>query len=275
METGQSRELWGYDVVMRDMFQHDRPTLLGGLTGGLAAVEFLNVELPKVLDHRADLVLRLSDDSIFHLEFQSYNDREMIFREAMYCIALARRYRKRIRQTVLYLGEARARMQTRRSLGKTIVEYDLVDIRDFDSQRLLESPNPSDQVLALLAGGGHRNAQQIIDRLVALGGARRQRALAQLLILSGLRGMSRQIRMEVKRMGVMIDITKNEFLLDIRREGIAEGKAELMREMLEARFGRLPRWAAARIAKASPQEFGLWAQRVVAARTLEEAIGRR
>jgi hypothetical protein len=54
----------------------DRPTLLRHLTGRIAIEQFLNVELPKVQERRVDLVARLKDGSIFHLEFQASNDRE-------------------------------------------------------------------------------------------------------------------------------------------------------------------------------------------------------
>lgn len=62
-----------YDLVVKDLFQRDHPSLLDRLTGGLAVREVLNVELARVEERRADLVLLLADGTILHIEFQSSN----------------------------------------------------------------------------------------------------------------------------------------------------------------------------------------------------------
>ena len=61
MIIGAVNNDFNYDGVLKDMFQEDRPVLLDELTGGIAVTEFLNVELPKVLEWRLDLVMRLAD----------------------------------------------------------------------------------------------------------------------------------------------------------------------------------------------------------------------
>lgn len=182
MESGKTK--LNYDVVMKDLFQHDRPT--SQLTGGQRIVEFLNVELPKVQDQRA------------------------------------------VRG------------------GQVAGEPD----------------------------GGNRRMRGILEQIGQLEGARRDRALAQLLILSGLRGPSRRLTVEVKRMGV-IDISKNEFLQEIRREAMAEGRAEMLQGLLESRFGPLPRWVQLRLAKATLQQIDLAAKRLFRAESLEAVLGRR
>jgi hypothetical protein len=73
-----------YDAILKDLFQRDHPSLLDQLTGGVPVKQFLNVEFPTILERRADLVLLLEDDSITHLEFQSDNDPDMVFREGIY-----------------------------------------------------------------------------------------------------------------------------------------------------------------------------------------------
>ena len=78
--------------------------MLNQLTGGVAIKEFLNVELPKVQERRADLVAWLRNRSIFHLEIQSTNDRNMPYREGIYCSLLGQNYRCPVRQVVLYVG---------------------------------------------------------------------------------------------------------------------------------------------------------------------------
>ncbi len=91
-----------YDLVVKDLFQRDHPSLLDQLTAGVAVREVLSVELARVEERRADLVLLLADGTILHIEFQSGNDKNMPYREGIYCLLLGQKYRRRVRQVVLY-----------------------------------------------------------------------------------------------------------------------------------------------------------------------------
>ena len=53
-----------YDLVVKDLFQRDHPSLLDQLTAGVAVREVLNVELARVEERRADLVFSLADRTI-------------------------------------------------------------------------------------------------------------------------------------------------------------------------------------------------------------------
>src|SRR5260221_104414 len=87
-----------YDLVVKDLFQRDHPSLLDQLTAGVAVREVLSVELARVEERRADLVLLLADGTILHIEFQSGNDKDMPYREGIYCLLLGQKYRGPVRQ---------------------------------------------------------------------------------------------------------------------------------------------------------------------------------
>ncbi|MFN7921910.1 MAG: hypothetical protein U0Q16_17545 [Bryobacteraceae bacterium] len=81
----------------------------------------------------------------------------------------------------------------------------------------------------------------------------RQQALAQVGLLVGLRSFGVQFKMELKRMGVT-EFAKNEFLLyfeEARKQGLAEGRADLLRMQLDSSFGPLPKWAESRLRRAN------------------------
>jgi predicted transposase YdaD len=111
--------------------------------------------------------------------------------------------------------------------------------------------------------------------------------LTQLAILAGLRGASEQLTIEFKAMGVYVEIEKNAFLRNIRDDALAEGRAQgqvegraqgmiaILRNLLLAKYGRLPRWAEQRLAKATPAQAERWATRVLTAGTLEGILGER
>ncbi|MBF0109790.1 MAG: Rpn family recombination-promoting nuclease/putative transposase [Magnetococcales bacterium] len=59
------------------------------------------------------------------------------------------------------------------------------------------------------------------------------------------------------------------------RKGLQEGEATSLRRLLQRRFGPLPEWATTRIAKANIATLETWIDRVLDARTLEEALALR
>ena len=154
-----------------------KDSLLDQLTEGVAVLEVLNVELAGVEERRADLVLLLADGTILHIEFQSANDKDMPYREGIYCLLLGQKYRRRVRQVVLYLGQPKMRMEDRVDLGETKSAYRLMDIREMDARRLMASGRPGDLVLAMLAGGGPESVVEIAKRAGGLRGAERQGVL--------------------------------------------------------------------------------------------------
>jgi len=173
-----------YDSVIKELFQRDRPSvLLDWLTGGAPVRQVLNVEMARVVERRADAVFLLQDDSIFHLEFQTRNDKEMPYREGMYCLLLGRKYRRRIRQAVLYLGEPRMRMTNKLDLGETRVAYSLIDIRDIDAATLIDGGRPADLVLAMLARGGPERLAEIVKRAAGLQTGEREKVISEIAAL--------------------------------------------------------------------------------------------
>ena len=270
-----------YDAVVKDLFQKDRPTLLGVLAGPAVVREFLNGELPVVEEREADILLGLSDGSLFHIEFQSTNDGHMPFRMGSYGLLAARKYRRNsIRQVVIYMGSAPMRMKDRLDLGGIQVAYRLVDIREFEASELMMSDNPGDVALALLARGGEERLGDIIRRACELPEIERNRVLTQMGILAGLRQMSERFTMEVRTMGVYVEIEKNAFLREIRdsarsegrSEGKSEGKSELLQSLLETKFGPLPRWAMDRLRGATPEAVQQWAKRVLTVDSLDGVL---
>jgi hypothetical protein len=165
------------------------------------------------------------------------------------------------------------------------VKYRLIDIRGFDAEDLMDTGNAGDLVLALLARGGVAKMREIVRRAMRLREPARRRALTQLAVLSGLRGASEELKMEFKRMSIMIE--DNVFLREAwedgeakgRAKGKAEGKAEGMAQILSSqlalRFGPLPAWANTRLSKATSAQLSRWSAKVLTAPSLEGVIGRK
>jgi hypothetical protein len=264
-----------YDLVVKDLFQRDHPSLLDQLTGGVAVRAVLSVELARVEERRADLVLLLADGDIFHIEFQSGNDDDMPYREGIYCLLLGQKYRRRVRQVVLYVGSAKMRMEDHVDLSATRAAYTLIDIRQIDARQLMASGRPGDLALAMLAGGGAERMIEILRHASKLSGAERQRVLSQLVLLSGLRRLTGRLRMELKIMGVTTDFTKNEFVRDAIRDSVRDSLANMLRGLLTTKFGKVPKWADERLEKATSAQIERWSKKILRAETLEDVLGRK
>jgi hypothetical protein len=94
-----------YDVTLKLLLQGPARRTVLALTG-CAVEKWLNVELPKVQNPRADLRGETADGSLVHVELQSGNDTAMPLRMAEYCLGVLRLFGKFPRQVVLYVGEA-------------------------------------------------------------------------------------------------------------------------------------------------------------------------
>ena len=272
-------ERLSYDVVLKDLFQRDRPSLLSTLTKGVAVRESLNVELALVKERRADLFLLLVDDTIFHLDFQSENDAEILYRTGVYGILGAQKYKRKIHQVVIYMGEPKMTMPGYLDIGDIKVACLLIDIREFGAAELLRSSRPGDYPLALLARGGRGKLKEILAKVGRLPEPKRSRVLTQLVVLSGLRRMAGDVRMEMKNMGLAVDIRKNPYLREIedngRAEGRVEGQALLLEKMLVSKFGPLPKWVHSRVNCGTEEQLERWSGKLFRAVTLEDVIGKR
>ncbi|MBM3734706.1 MAG: hypothetical protein FJW39_02880 [Acidobacteria bacterium] len=189
---------------------------------------------------------------------------------------------------VLYLGRGRLRMLNWLDIGTVRVRFRLINVSEISAARLLRSKNPADWVIAMLGKNGTKELRTILHRILALPAEQRGRLVAQLMALSGLRGVSERLKMEFKAAGMEIDIESNVLLRDIRdagyakglakglaegeAKGEAKGQARLLRSLLESKFGKMPAWATKRLAQASADDIARWGAKVLTARTIESAL---
>ncbi len=92
-----------------------------------------------------------ADNGLVHLELQSGHDPAMPLRMAEYCLSVFRLFERFPRQVLLYVGEAPLRMANELRGDDVWFRYRLIDIRGLDGERLLESEEVGDNVIAILA----------------------------------------------------------------------------------------------------------------------------
>jgi hypothetical protein len=271
-----------YDVTLKEQLRRSRGRLLTDLCGAPVA-EWLNVELPRVSNRRVDLLARLADERLVHLELQVRNDAEFARRQAEYYLALWRQLGEHVEQIALYVGREPLRMESAFRTPTAQFRFRLIDLREWDGSALLASDDLADNLLAVLTKvDPWRVARRVAERLEAMQGEARAEAAAQFVILSGLRGWAPTILRGI--------YMTNQELMDVllEQDGICRGlwqrgKDEALREAVERersivsrqiqkRFGPLPAWAQQRVQSANEDELEQWALALLDARSLEELL---
>ncbi len=167
---------------------------------------------------------------ILHLEFQSTNDTKMPLRMAVYNYMAQYIYGKEVVSIVIYVGEEKLTMKNVLLTTGGHYAFKLIDIRDMEPDLFLESENPKEVILAILAGQDEKKKgliiNQIINKLQLLIKSESEltERLEELEIISLLRGKDTQelIIKQKETMPIVIDIRK-----DLRyQQGRAEEKKE-------------------------------------------------
>ncbi|MGA3077154.1 MAG: DUF4351 domain-containing protein [Bryobacteraceae bacterium] len=277
-----------YDVALKTLLKGSAALTLRALTG-TAVAKWLDVELPKVRkaqNLRLDLLGQTAGGQLIHIELQSGNDAAMPFRMIEYCLGIQRLFGQFPRQILLYVGEAPMHMQNELRGPDLSFQYGLIDIRTLDGDRLLESQEVGDNVIAILAQlrDDKKAVHKIVERIAGLAIAERETALAQLMILAGLRHLAGTVEQEARNMPIDLDIRDHEVLgpMIIKaeqkgrqeglREGLQAGELTVLRRLIEKRFGALPSWAFEKLAAMPASELETLSERVLDARSVDELL---
>ncbi len=204
----------------------------------------------------------------------------MALRMAEYSLRIYRQFKNFPRQVVLYVGEPAVCMKTTLhgpgADPDLTFRYTLFDFRELDGGSLLRSRHIEDNILAILARLKDQAAtvHQILQRVANLEEPERPAALAQFLVISGLRHLEQTIKEEAKKMPILNDILSHKVIgpaiLQGREEGRQEGRQEILHNLIEKRFGPIPESLNARINLLTSAELDAMALRLLDITRLED-----
>jgi len=208
-----------YDIPLRKLLK-DVPVNFLKLAFGKefdgTRIRFLDVKLPKLFEREADLVFEYEGE-IYHLEIQTKEDPKMGLRMLYYYALILENYGKVPHQVVLYVGDKPLkRMKEKLKFPNLDFRYKIVDLNEVDCSILLNSPEPSDWILASLCRMENEltTLREIIRRINYLPKREKQNYLSMLLHLAGLRPKRLNIlSKEVENMSITIDLEKDPFYL--------------------------------------------------------------
>ena len=218
-----------YDIVLKDLL-YDIPTRFIYMLSGVKGMELLNVELVEVRRRNPDLLLRLSDDSILHIELQTYNDDRIGERMLEYMLLIKNRYEDReVRQVVVYVGNDKMRMKDSIEWDCLWYKFKLIDIRDIDCEDMVRSEYISDIIIGGLCRikDEDRYVERLLSAIRSLSEKERKDAIKKALTLLRLRPIlhskvERRIKEESMPLTI-VEIEKDPYYKKGIRRGVRVG----------------------------------------------------
>jgi hypothetical protein len=205
--------------------------------------EELKDKLQTTLEKEADFLRIIQTASgekfILHLEFQTANEKDMIYRMQEYFAILQKKFQFPVKQFVIYLGQGEVTMRTSLPKEEIFTGFELKNLSQLDYQTVLYSDIPEEIILAILCDFKEEEVQvvlhKIITRLQALSkdDITLQKYIRQILLLSRLRNLTTLTTKQLKDMAIVYDIEKDP----LYKEGVLKG--ELRGELRGEQKGEL------------------------------------
>ena len=201
--------------------------------------EKLQTTIEREMDFFYEVTTEEGKHLLLHLEFQTTNDPEMIYRTAEYHGMALRLKKLPMEHILVYLGAAKMTMQTALPTDKVFQSFKVIDVHRMDTSTLLASQVPEIILLAVLsdipAGKVELYLQLIVQqlRLVAKNSNELSRYLKQLIILSRLRKFEDTATKIVKDMPLTYVIETDYLYLQGIEKGLAKGIEQGLEQGLE------------------------------------------
>ncbi|MEM9920851.1 MAG: hypothetical protein AAF990_22320 [Bacteroidota bacterium] len=236
-EKGQNHKKGSniYDRIFKENAESLFLPLLQLLFGwNLKSYKILETKVSKTVEREMDLLyeveMNAGERMLLHLEFQTRSDSNMLYRMAEYHGLALSKYRLPIKHLVIYLGREKSRMKNRLVGSEVFEGFELMNIYDLDSEKLLRSQVPEVVLLVLLSKYDESDSEdilrKIIHRLKAISPSEKDLAkyLQQLTLLSRLRKLESSTQKIISEMSYLgVNIEEDSLYLKGLREGELKG----------------------------------------------------
>ena len=233
-----------YDKIIKENLEKIVLPLIRRTTGiEPVAGETLYPALHYTIEREADFVQKVTTKDgqtiVFHVEFQTTNEKAMVDRMFVYAALIYHAFRLPVRQIVFYIGKGALKMESTLAMPLFEYRYDLVDLQQVSYKEFIGSSLPEEVLLAILGNFGGAPAETVIEEILtrlrtlqesdlALG-----RSIRQLSMLSMLRDLQPFILKKVERMAFTIDITKDFFYQQGEKQGEESKALEIAANLLK------------------------------------------
>ena len=212
------------------------PFIIKQIGGEIEKIEQLNVKLLSTHAREADWLFLITDSLekryILHIEFQSNNDRNIVYRIGEYHGMIQRQYKLPVKHFVIFLGDEPMKMEQKLPEDQVYSGFDSISLYNISWKKLINSDVPAEIIMAILGDfqgdSPYLVIKQIYDKLRNSGLVEDElkKYLQQLNILSGLRKLNKEITETIVNMPISINL--DEFYSF--QMGLKKGRVETQRE---------------------------------------------
>jgi hypothetical protein len=208
--------------------------------------EVLYPELHYTIEREADFVEKIitkdNQTLVFHIEFQTANDKSIADRMFVYAGLIYKIYRLPLRQIVFYIGNDPMNMPSKLSMPTFEYNFELIDLQAISYKEFINSSIPEEVLLAILCDFGEVKAEMVIEeifiklRTLQESNLNFQRSVRQLDMLSLLRGLQPLILKQEQKMALTLDIKNDLRYQQGEKQGKQKGLIATAREMIKKGF---------------------------------------
>ena len=212
----------------------------------LSQTEDVVVDLHRTVERKPDFLKKVigsekEDPFLLHIEIQTADDSEMLYRMCEYHAMLLRKFKIKIVQLVFYFGKGLSKMKNAYSDGNNSYSFQLFSIQSISYKTFLASDKPEELLLAVLADFEKEAPEDILKllfsrvKVLANETFTLDKFVSQLEILSKLRNLEdifKNLIQKIMPLEIKIEETfiYKEGKVKGRIEGKEEGKIEGKRE---------------------------------------------
>ena len=130
-------------------------------------IEIIDSEFTRVERRDSDIVFKNGDDEIIHIEIQNGHHPKMHFRMLRYYSDILFEYQKfAVSQYLIYIGKEKCYMKKEIKRDKISYEYEIIDMKDIDCQKLLYNDNPASVALSILCDFKGKDSQLVVNTII-------------------------------------------------------------------------------------------------------------
>ncbi|MBL7816020.1 MAG: Rpn family recombination-promoting nuclease/putative transposase, partial [Saprospiraceae bacterium] len=226
-----------FDKIFKEIFEKVFRSLVEERLGiKIVKATPLKEKMQTTVELEMDFFYKIETDTgdcfILHLEFESGDNPEMIYRISEYHGMALKRYKLEIKHLVIYLGSKEPKMRTELPSEQVFQGFDLLNVQSLDTEKLLSSQIPETVLIAVLANYPPEEAETILRRIIInlkkLVHNKRvlKKYINQLMMLSRLRKIESLTIKIAEEMPIHFDYETDTLYLKGTEQGIEKGKIE-------------------------------------------------
>jgi hypothetical protein len=160
-----------YDKIIKENLEITLPVIIRDVLGlDIAQSEELPDDIQHTKERKPDALKKVTDTTghtyVLQVEFQTTDEKEMVYRMAEYSVMLMRRYHLPVKQYVIFLLDTKPMMPAYIDTEDHKFNYKLIRIAEASYKLFLKADNPEIKMLGILANFGKEDSYGAIKSIV-------------------------------------------------------------------------------------------------------------